>query len=362
MAYEMIQVGTGGMGSNWCQTFLPPNVEDGLIDVVAAVDIDDEALEHARDGLSLSADQCYTDAKAAFEEHASADFCTVVVPPEFHEDIVDLAIEYDMHILSEKPIADTLEGSVRIAKKVERAGKKMGVTMSHRYDRDKTTLRRELRSGAYGPLDYSVLRFICNYRYLGDWGAVFRHEMADPLLIEGSVHHLDILADLAESNCETVYAESWTPEWGAYEGDCNAFVTLTFEDGTRAMYEGAKTNAVGMNCWAHEYIRTENKEATHVLDSRELIRYDHDASESGQRTTANEPSTVPLLEQGKWTHTWLIEQFVDWLDGGPEMETNVKSNLQSVAMVFAAIESAHTGQPVAVQEMLEETIDTVDIG
>lgn len=361
MPYEMIQVGTGGMGANWCERFLPPNVEDELIDVVAAVDIDDEALQHARDGLGLSADRCYTDAKTAFEEHAGADFCTIVVPPEFHEDIVDLALEHDMHILSEKPIADTLEGSVRIAKKVELAGKKMGVTMSHRYDRDKATLRRELRSGDYGPLDYSVLRFICNYRYLGNWGAAFRHEMADPLLIEGAVHHLDILADLAESPCETIYAQSWTPEWGAYVGDCNAFVTLTFDDGTHAMYEGAKTNAIGMNCWAHEYIRTESKEATHVLDSRELTRYDHDPSESGQRTTAIDPSSVPLLEQEKWTHTWLIEQFVDWLDGGTEMETNVEDNLQSVAMVFAAIESSHTGKPVAVQNRLQETVDSVAV-
>jgi hypothetical protein len=34
------------------------------------------------------------------------------------------------------------------------------------------------------------------------------------------------------------------------------------------------------------------------------------------------------------------------------METNVEDNLQSVALIFAAIESSCTGQPVKVQEFL----------
>jgi len=37
------------------------------------------------------------------------------------------------------------------------------------------------------------------------------------------------------------------------------------------------------------------------------------------------------------------------------METNVEDNLQSVALVFSAIESSRTGQPINVQEFLERT-------
>ena len=63
------------------------------------------------------------------------------MPPAAHEAVVDAALAHDLDILSEKPIADTLDGSVRIARKVRQAGKKMGVTMSHRFDQDKSTLR-----------------------------------------------------------------------------------------------------------------------------------------------------------------------------------------------------------------------------
>ncbi|MEZ4728805.1 MAG: hypothetical protein R3E79_16855, partial [Caldilineaceae bacterium] len=57
----------------------------------------------------------------------------------------------------------------------------------------------------------------------------------------------------------------------------------------------------------------------------------------------------------KWMNTWLVEQFVQWLDGGPQMETNIEDNLQSVALIFAAIQSSQTGQPVKVQDLLEAT-------
>ncbi|MEY7851023.1 Gfo/Idh/MocA family protein [Natrarchaeobius sp. A-rgal3] len=362
MVYDVIQVGTGGQGERWCTQYLPPNVEDDLIDVVAAVDVDEAMLENAKGGLGLTDSQCYTDVEEAFADH-DADFCTIVVPPNVHEQVVDRALEYDLHILSEKPIADSLEASVRIAEKVERAGAKMGVTMSHRFDRDKTTLRRELESNEHGPLDYLMLRFTCNCRSYGSWGA-FRHDIEDTLMIEGGVHHLDILADLAGAPCETLYAQTWLPEWGEYAGDAQALVNLTFENGTRAVYEGAKTNAAALNGWGHEYVRAECRDSTLVLDGRELERYAYDPSvepQLGEGVDGRRGESIPLLEGEKWANTWLVERFVEWLDGGEPMATNVQDNLHSMALVEAAIESSTTGEPVAVQELLEDARRSVSI-
>ncbi|MGQ9631639.1 MAG: Gfo/Idh/MocA family protein [bacterium] len=352
MTYKMIQVGTGGFGRAWCERFLPPNIKDGLIEVVAAVDIDPDALKSARESLGLRADRCYTDIQRAFDENR-ADFCTIVVPPAFHEGVVDAALSHDMHILSEKPIADTLAASIRIAEKVRRAGKKMGVTMSHRFDQDKTTLREELRSGCYGALDYIVCRFTCDCRKFASWGK-FRHEIPDPLMVEGAVHHLDILADLAGAKCDTIYAQTWNPQWGEFAGDSQGLVNMCFENGVRAFYEGAKTNAVGLNCWTNEYIRAECERATLILNRRELERFLHDPSKQGVSAREGQGERVPLLGRPKWSNAWLIEKFVRWLDGGEPMETNVEDNLQSVALVFAAIESSRTGQPVKVQEFLSK--------
>ncbi len=352
MPYKAILVGTGGQGRAWCARFLPPNIEDGLLQVVAAVDVNPAAFQNAQEHLGLPLEKCYTDTQRAFDENP-ADFSIIVTPPAFHEAVVDISLAHNMHILSEKPIADTLEGAVRIAEKVKRAGKKMGVTMSHRFDQDKTTLRQELRSGRNGALDYLICRFTCNMRNFGDWGAAFRHTMKDALMIEGSVHHLDILADLAGAKCDTIYAQTWNPTWGSYGGDSQGLVTMHFENGVRAFYEGAKTNSVGLNGWAQEYVRAECELATLIMDRRRVERHAYEGGRIYKRE--GEGETITPLEQRKWMNTWLTELFVQWLDGGPSMETNIEDNLQSVALIFAAIESSRTGMPVKVQELLTKT-------
>ena len=351
MAYRVIQVGTGGRGKVWCERILPPNIEDGLIEVVAAVDVNPDALKNAQDFLGLLSDQCYTDIGKAFDENR-ADIATIVVPPAFHEEVVDVALAHDMHVLSEKPIADTMAASLRIAAKIKSAGKKMGVTMSHRFDQDKTTLRHELRSGRYGAIDYLVCRFTCDCRQFGSWGATFRHTMIDPLMIEGAVHHLDILADLAGAKCNTIYAQTWNPSWGQFEGDSQALVTMHFENGVRAFYEGAKTNAVGLNWWGQEYFRAECEKATLILNRRELERFRYDRSNQRDSSKDGDGEKVPPLQQPKWKDAWLVEKFTRWLDGGEPMETNVEDNLQSVGLIFAAIESSKSKKPVKVQEFL----------
>jgi predicted dehydrogenase len=360
VTYRVIQIGTGGQGERWCSTYLPPNIEDGLIDVVAAVDIDPDQHENAQKHLQLDENQCYTDVETAFEEH-EADFCTIVVPPWIHEDIIDVALAHDVHILSEKPIADTLEASVRIATKVERAGVKMGVTMSHRFDRDKTTFRRYLRSGDPGPIDYMVGRFTCNARSYGSWGA-FRHEMEDVLLIEGAVHQLDFIADMADSRCETIYADTWLPKWAEYEGDVQALVQMRFEDGTRATWEGAKANAVTLNGWGSDYLRAECRDETVVLDGREITRRPYNPNMEAVVGRGEETGeSVPLDIQAKWDNTWLVDQFVEWLDGGEKMATNVQDNLQSIALIEAARRSNQTNEPIEVQQLLTETQNNIDV-
>ena len=94
----------------------------------------------------------------------------------------------------------------------------MAVTMSHRFDQDKTTLRRIVRSGVLGRINAIGMRFQGDMRQHLAWSSLFRHRMRDPLLIEGAIHHLDIIADFAGARCETLYASTWKPDVGRVRG------------------------------------------------------------------------------------------------------------------------------------------------
>ena len=53
MTPRMIQVGTGGFGASWCRNILPPNIDAGLLEVMAAVDTNPVALANARKGRTF---------------------------------------------------------------------------------------------------------------------------------------------------------------------------------------------------------------------------------------------------------------------------------------------------------------------
>lgn len=349
---RLVQVGTGGgIGGTWCRQLLPPFVAEGRLDVVAAVDVDPDALVNAREGLGLPARRCYTSLERALRDH-EADALTIVVPPAHHESIVDAALERGMDILSEKPIADTLEASARIVEKTRRAGIRMGVTMSHRFDEDKTTLNEEVRADRNGQLDYLVARFTASARVFGQWRP-FRHQMEHPMLIEGSVHHLDILADLAAAPCRSLWATTWRPLWGEYAGDTNVLAVLEFENGVLAQYEAATAAAATLNGWSQEYIRAECEHATLVLDRRVVRRYPYDPAAPLHETIAiDSGEVIPAPQRIRWGHARLIEDFLHWRDGGPPMETEVEANLRSVLLVTAAIESSRTHESVRPADLL----------
>lgn len=346
--YRYILVGLGGFGTRWATAFLPEAEARGFVRAVAAVDVDPERFHVAVEGLGLRTEDCFSSVDEALAAR-DCDFVIVVVPPAHHESVIRSAVAAGRHVLSEKPLADDLGAAVRISRLVDDAGLKLAVTMSHRFQQDKQSLQDLLDGGSLGKLNYIVVRFTANWRKYGDWGE-FRHRMADPLLVEGAVHQLDMLRGLTRSNARTVYAQSWNPPWSEYAGDSTALVMIEMEDGTHCLYEGAKANASTLNGWHEDYIRAECESATAELDRRRLSLIT-----SGKDGLLTRRELPLLTTRTSWGHQVLIEDFCRWLDGGPEPPTSHRDNLQACALLFAAVESAHSGQPVDVQRMLAET-------
>ena len=345
---RFIQVGVGGFGGHWVNEVMPRLIDElKVAEAAAVVDINPEPFPAAMAKYHLPREKCYTDMAKAFAEN-DADFAIIVVPPKFHEQVVDLALGKGMHILSEKPIADSMAACCRIHRKVKQAGKKMAVTMSHRFDQDKQSLEAVVKSGKYGPLNYVVHRFTHNCSKFASWGK-FRHEIPDPLLIEGTVHHFDILRAITGSNAKTVHAVTWNPPWGEYAGDSTGLLLLEMENGVKCFYEGAKANASTLNGWGNDYIRAECRDGTLELDRRWLRAL---RGGTWERPLAED---LPLLQQPAWKNAWLAELFVNWLNGGPAPQNNLDDNIQCAALLFAAIESAHTGKIVDVQEYLKNS-------
>lgn len=89
------------------------------------------------------------------------------------------------------------------------------------------------------------------------------------------------------------------------------------------------------------------------------------AHENAQRHLGLDPARdaptatpLPLLERDAWMNPWLAEMFCDWVAGRrADHPTALDDNIQCAALLFAAVESAHTGMPVNVAQYLLAHLD-----
>ena len=344
-----ILIGAGGVGAIWARNALPRLMQMEKALPVAVADPSDERLKFAQDYLQLSPQNCFLDPMEAMENRR-ADFAIITMPTPQHEKLIEAAVDHDMHILCEAPVADTIQATLKIYRRTKNAKKKMAVASSYRLDQDKQTLEHFLREPDFGKLNYLVMRFTQNMRQHGSWG-LHRHLMSDPLLMEAAIHHFDIIRGLTDcKEARSIYTQSWSSPWAQYRGDTAAMVTIEMTNGMRCLYEGSVVNSASLNDLGEEYIRAECSSATLELDRRSLKLIKGGAHDAPQ----SEP--LPMLEQDKWAQAWVGELFCDWLRGGEDPPGSISDYVYTAAMVFAAIESATKQMPIDVQSFLKQHV------
>ncbi len=337
-------LGAGWMGRVWIRDFLP--LFSDRLEVVGVADVDERALDDAGVSLQLMPHQRFHDVDSAFAA-VDADFCVVIVPPEFHKHTVMRAVERRMPILSEKPIADSWQACLDIYAAVKAANLKMQVIQNYRYSIPMLTMRHIIGAGDLGRINYVMARFASDYREYGSWAVPFRHEIPHALLIEGGVHHFDMLRNLSGGDCASIVGQEWNPSWSSSKGAFCAIYTMRFTNDVVASYEGSGTAAGEQNTWYEEYYRVECERGAVSVGRDHIVRI-HRLNQGGRLVTEE----VPPLHSQYLGHNRLIDEFLTWLDGGPVPATVIDDNIKTMAMVFAAIEASRSNRVVDVVEML----------
>lgn len=341
--HRCIMIGAGGMAGGWIRSFMPPFFD--RMEVVALAEIRENVLNDQGDFLDLPASRRFTDMHKAFES-VEADFAVVVIPPAVHREAAVGAAEAGLHVLSEKPIADSWEDCEAIYRAVQKAGVKMQITQNYRYTPRIMTLKHAVDSGAVGRPNYIMSRFSADYRRRGAWGA-FRHEIAHTLLVEGSVHHFDQIRNIAGADCDTIAGWEWNPDHESFDGECCGTYVMRLNNGVYAHYEGNCLGGGEQNSWHAEYYRVEGDEGAAVVDRDGVVRVLKHTP--GQGVAAEEAERVSPQWGG---HHAIVHQFLEWLDGGAVPPSALSDNIKSAALLFGAIEASQTNQTVDVQAKL----------
>ncbi len=341
-----LMIGAGGMAGGWIDRFFPAFKRRS--EIVALVDIDEGVLQDKADQLGLPQQARFTDFRRAFAE-VEADYCTIVTPPWVHRACVEAACKRGMAILTEKPIADSWTDVAAIYRAVRRARVKCTVIQNYRYDPSMYTFRSLLRDQRLGRLNYIMGKFMADYRRDGAWGA-FRHKIPHSLLVEGGVHHLDMLRNLAGSRCVEISGYEWNRPWSSFKGESNASYVMKMANGVIAHYEGSCSAAGKQNTWHHEYYRAECENGEIEVDDDGIVRTVIRNKKTGKVTTKE----VKLRSPKFVGHSYVIDAHLKWLSGGPKPETALDDNIHSNAAMFGAIEASRKGTVVDVAAMVSK--------
>jgi len=323
------------MSRGWLKALAGPELA-GRVEIVGLIDTDLAAAVRLRSESGLSSATTGTDLSAALDA-TRPDLLFDVVVPAGRCDVVAAGLAHGCHVLSEKPMAASLAEARGLAGLAAKAGKIHAVVQNRRYVPGVRRIRRLIESGALGDITALHADFFIGAHFGG-----FRDAMQNVLLLDMAIHTFDAARFMAGRDARAVYCHETNPRgsWYAHGAAANAIFELA--DDVTFTYRGS---------WAAEGAQTSWESGWRIIGTHGTLLWDGaerfeahviDGDEGFHRPLAAievPPPDDPAQTHG---HASVIAEFIDSIETGRRPETAGSDNIKSLAMVFAAIESART--------------------
>lgn len=339
---RLIQAGVGGMGRAWWKGAV---ISSPDFEVAALVDIADAPLAEAGEALGVPEDRRFKELKDALDA-VEAEAVLTVTPPPVHAQHAELAFARGKHVLTEKPIADTLENALKMVRQAEAAGKQLVVAQNYRFSAGARRLRDLVREAPVGHLGHGHLDFYIP----GDFASTFRGTMEFPLLVDMAIHHIDLIRAVTGRNLKSVTAMSFRPSWSWFKHDPGLKMLLELDNGDGTVlpfsYSGDWSAFGKTTSWNGTW-RLQCDKGTLTWEDDKLAVHKSEYWGNHRSTEAIDLPVIPLQGQAK-----LLSDFAQAIRTGTPAETSGRDNLQSFGSVMAAVKSIREGRKVLLSELV----------
>ncbi len=225
-------VGVGVRGRMWARVL---DGEPG-VHVVGYVDPDPGARAWVRETFGANA-RCFTHYTEALAATESA-LAVVATPPMERRALCVALADADCTLLVEKPLANDLVEAVAIANHCQQSGQRCWIAMNFRYATTTIAARTILQRGELGLPGLAYLTYWRNRDGQSPGLNKYPLTMRQPMLWEQSVHHLDLIRHIYDSEVMTVSATTSNPPWSEYADDATVCATLMLTNGMTIQYTG----------------------------------------------------------------------------------------------------------------------------
>lgn len=332
---RILQIGLGNRGKMWAQII---DKHDGSCHS-GVVDINPAALADFQ--YAHPTTPTFTDVDEALAETQS-DAVLLVTPPEGHLAQARAIFAAGLPLLAEKPLTLDLAEAVEIVRLAEQARLPLAVGLNFRYLSVTQKIRQLIAEKAVGEPGFAQFTYQRNrdgWRPgLNKYPLTMRH----PMMLEQSIHHLDLLRFCYGREVESVSCRTWNPPWSMYAHDSNVHCLLTMTGGLEVTYLGTWTG--GWNELQFEW-RTDCDGG--VIVQRQLFA---DLAMARTEERSLTPVEIAPCEPFFDDSASLLTSFIAHLRHGAPLECSGADHLLTLALCFAAIESSETGRAITMQD------------
>jgi predicted dehydrogenase len=334
---RVVVAGCGGITGAW----FPPVTKIADLSIVGVVDLQEAAALKRKEEYGLSNAKTGTDLDAMLRE-LQPDIVFDCTIPDARASVVATALKHGCHVLSEKPMAASMDEAYRLVEAAKAANRFFAIMQNRRYDPRIRALRDFLDAKAIGEL--TTLN--CDF-YLDPHFGGFREQMKHVLLLDMAIHSFDQARLISGADPVAVYCHEWNPRGSWYAHGASAVAIFEMSDGIVYTYRGSWCAAGVSTSWECDW-RAVGTVGTVAWDGGDKFRAEAVETPEGFFPPKKE-ITVPVPGTKPDGHGDCIRDFVDCVRTGRVPETICTENIKSLAMVFGAIESAESGQRVAIK-------------
>lgn len=281
--------------------------------------------------------------------------------PDTHESFAIRSLEQGCHVFIEKPLADSVEGSIRVVEAAKKAGKKLVVGYILRHHPSWQTfvkLSHELGK----PL---VIRMNLNQQSHGNMWNVHRNLMKSlSPIVDCGVHYIDVMCQMTRSRPVQVSAIGARLTEDIPEGNYNyGQLQIRFEDGSVGWYEAGWGPMISETAFfvkdvigpkgavsivAKDAGGTGKSDSVESHTKTESLRFHHSLLDK-ENNFVKEDTWINLADEPDHQELCNREQryFLNAIQEDADMESHLQDAVNSLRIAFACDESVRTGKVVS---------------
>jgi len=340
---ELIVAGAGWAGEAHVRAIQCLHAQGADCGVAALVDPDREHLSAKAAEWGIA--RTYADLPSALSECADAAAVVLATPHHLHRRGAELAAGAGRHVLVEKPMALRLGDADAMIAACERAGVRLMVAESARYERSALAMREVLSAGTIGRVLSARINRITrgrhSYAYPGR-----RAWLADPAVCGGGIWMLNGIHDMSLARMllgepVRIYAREVHSERFASPLEATVVALVSFDGGTEATFT-VSAELHGYKRFGDVVLFGTDGTLRLARDSGELNIYTEDGEEALD-------CRQEQIDQARGAFVRQMREFLTAVAEGGEPPTSGRSERRSLRAILAGYESIRTGRPVDVQ-------------